>query len=103
MASIWLILVAAGLLTYLTRLSFIGILGKWAPPRWVSRALRFVPPSVLTAILIPELLIHDNQLVLANPRLLAGFVAAAVAWRSKNVVLTIAVGMIVLLILQTLH
>jgi branched-subunit amino acid transport protein len=69
----------------------------------VSRALRFVPPSVLTAILVPELLIRDNQLMVANPRLLAGFLAAVVAWRSKNVVLTIGVGMIVLLFLQALH
>ena len=102
MAAVWIILAVAGLLTYLTRLSFIALLGKWSPPDWVSGALRFVPPSVLTAILIPELLIIEDQFLPANPRLLAGFVAALVAWRSKNVVLTIAVGMAVLLILQAL-
>jgi branched-subunit amino acid transport protein len=101
-AEIWLILVAAGWLTFLTRLSFIALLDKWSPPAWVSRAFRFVPPAVLTAIIFPELLIRDNHFQVANPRLLAGFLAAGVAWSTKNVILTIAVGMAVLLILQSL-
>jgi branched-subunit amino acid transport protein len=99
-AEIWLILVIAGGLTYLIRLSFIALLGKWTPPAWVSRSLRFVPPAVLTAIVLPELLIRDNQFLPANPRLLAGVAAAVIAWRTKNVILTIAVGMAVLLLLQ---
>jgi len=99
---IWLILIVAGLLTYLIRLSFIALLGKWTPPDWVSHALRFVPPSVLTAIILPELLIRDNQFLPANPRLLAGILAAVVAWRTKSVVLTIAAGMITLLLFQAL-
>ena len=100
MAEIWLILVIAGLLTFLTRLSFIALLGKWSPPAWISRALRFVPPSVFTAIILPQLLIRDNNFVPANPRLLAGIVAAAVGWRTKSIILTIAVGMAALLLLQ---
>jgi len=102
MAEIWLILAVAGSLTYLIRLSFIALLGKWSPPGWVSRALRFVPPAVLTAIILPELLIRENHFQPANPRLLAGVVAAMVAWRTKNVVLTIAVGMGVLILTQAL-
>lgn len=102
MAEIWLILAVAGLLTYLIRLSFIALLGKWSSPGWVSRALRFVPPAVLAAIILPELLIRENHFLPANPRLLAGVVAAGVAWRTKNVILTIVVGMAVLIIIQAL-
>lgn len=102
MAETWLILVAAGLLTYLIRLSFIALLGKWSPPGWMNRALRFVPPAVLTAIIFPELLIRNNHFMPANPRLLAGILAAWVAWRTKNVILTITVGMAVLLLIQAL-
>ncbi len=102
METIWITLAVAGLLTYLIRLSFIALLGKWTPPEWVSRALRFVPPAVLTAIIFPEVLIRDGQLAPANPRLLAGVVAALVAWRTKNVVLTIVVGMAALITIQIL-
>ena len=102
MAEIWSILAVAGLLTYLIRLSFIALLDRWSPPRWVSRALRFVPPAVLAAIILPELLIRENHFLPANPRLLAGVVAAGIAWRTKNVILTIVAGMAVLIIIQAL-
>ena len=102
MEVIWIILVSAGLLTFLTRLSFIALLGKWSPPEWVSRALRFVPPVVLTAIFVPELIIRDNHFLPANPRLLAGILATGVAWRTRNVILTIVTGMIALLFFQFL-
>ncbi len=100
MEVIWVILIVAGLLTYLTRLSFIALLGKWTPPAWVGRALRFVPPAVLTAILVPELLIRNNHFDPANPRLLAGALAAGVAWRTKNVIITIVIGMTALILIQ---
>ena len=104
MATLWLIFLAAGLLTYLTRLSFIALLGRWQLPRVLQRALRFVPPAVLTAILFPELLIRQGKLLMspANPRLVAGLLAALVAWRTKNVILTIVTGMAALLGLQAL-
>lgn len=97
-------LVAAGLVTFAIRLSFIALLGKVELPVLVIRALRFVPPAVLSAIILPEMLIRDGALDLrpGNVRLLAGVAAALVAWRTKSVVGTIAVGMAVLWALQAL-
>jgi branched-subunit amino acid transport protein len=39
---------------------------------------------------------------LGNARLIAGVIAALVAWRTKNVVLTIAIGMIALWVLSAI-
>jgi branched-subunit amino acid transport protein len=66
--------------------------------------LRFVPPAVLTAIIFPELLLPNGTLdiSLGNERLLAGLIAALVAWRSGNIVATIIAGMAALLIIQAL-
>ncbi len=101
---LWLTLFVAGLVTYLTRLSFIWLLGRRQVPLWLRRALRFVPPAVLTAIIFPELLMQNGgvNLTLGNVRLLAGLLAALVAWRSKSAVLTIVVGMLALWALQWL-
>lgn len=101
-ANPWLILILAGLLTFFTRLSFIALIGRWQPPELLTRALRFVPTAVLTAIIIPELVLHGGTLNLSplNPRLLAGAAAALVAWRTKNILFTIVTGMSVLLLLQ---
>jgi branched-subunit amino acid transport protein len=57
-----------------------------------------VPPAVLTAIVVPELLYRNDQIdvSLTNARLLAGLIAIVVAWRTKNALITIGVGMIAL-------
>lgn len=103
-AELWLSMALAGVLTYAIRLSFIVLFGKWEIPPVLRRALRFVPPAVLMAIVFPELLIRDGRLALAfsNLRLLAGLLAAVVAWRTKNVLLTILAGMSGLYLLQWL-
>jgi branched-subunit amino acid transport protein len=102
--SLWLTVLTMGLVTYAIRLSLIGGLGRVELPPFIRRALRYVPPAVLTAIIFPELLLPGGRfdLSLANARLLAGVLAALVAWRSRNVVLTVAAGMLVLWLLRAL-
>ncbi len=105
MEAIWVIICAAGALTFAVRLSFFLLWQHWQPPEVLTRALRYVPPAVLTAIIFPELFMRQGQLVLsplANPRLGAGLIAALVAWRTRSVLLTIAIGMIVLYLLDYL-
>lgn len=102
--NIWLVFVLAGLATYAIRLSFIVFVDHRSMPPLLVRSLRFIPPAVLTAIIFPELLLKDGALHLGleNFRFLAGLLAAVVAWRSRNVVLTIIVGMLALWLLQWL-
>jgi branched-subunit amino acid transport protein len=88
-------LAVAGLLTFAIRLSFVLLLARVAVPPILVRALRFVPPAVLSAIVASEVFVRDGapDLSPGSPRLLAGAAAALVAWRTRNVLLTIAVGM----------
>jgi branched-subunit amino acid transport protein len=100
--NLWLTMVAAGLLTFLIRYSFIGAAGRISAPDWFRRMLRFVPIAALTALIWPDLLMPAGELdlSLANPRLIAGVIAALVAWRSQNIFLTIGIGMLALWGLQ---
>ena len=100
----WLVIIGMGIVTYGIRLSAIVLLGQREFPTIIQRALRFVPPAVLSAIVFPELFQHSGQfeLALTNVRLIAGVIALIVAWRSKNVLATIAVGMAALWLLQAL-
>jgi branched-subunit amino acid transport protein len=100
--NIWLILLIGGLITFGMRFSLIFLFGKFEVPQTMRKALHYVPPAVLSAIILPELLYQSNRLDLSlgNTRLLAGFVAILVAWFTKNTLLTILAGMIALLLLQ---
>ncbi len=101
---LWLIVLSMGALTYGLRLSLILLLGRIEVPRAVQRALRFVPPAVFSAIVFPDLLRPGGTVDLSveNVRLLAGALAAMVAWRTKSMLLTIITGMVALWILRAL-
>jgi branched-subunit amino acid transport protein len=93
--NIWLLMLIAGLLTFLTRLSFIWLFDRITVPALLRRALYLVPPAVLSVIIFQELFIQEGRLAIGfgNFRLLAGLIAVVAAWRTKNALITIAAGM----------
>jgi branched-subunit amino acid transport protein len=102
--NVWVLMLLAGLATFGTRLSMIFLIEKFDMPDWFRRVLRFVPVAVLSAIILPELVTRNDALDLSlrNPQLLSGAIAILVAWRTRNVILTILTGMAALLIIQAL-
>ncbi|GJM45468.1 MAG: hypothetical protein DHS20C21_23100 [Gemmatimonadota bacterium] len=99
----WGIIVVIGAGTFLLRLSFV----HWWAHRNVSprlvRLLRLVPAAVLCALVVPAVAFRElppdlasGGGTLANPRLLAAVIAALVAAGTRNVLVTIAVGMLAL-------
>jgi len=94
--TIWLTIIGMALVTYLTRApALFALRGEIAP--WLRRWLRYVPITVFTALILPPLLLRTDGAVpqLAfGPALPAGVVGALVAWRSGNVLLTIAAGLL---------
>ncbi len=99
---LWIVIIVSGLLTFAIRLSFISLLDKIKISKLIEQALRFVPLTVLAAIIAPALFLPRSKLdlSLSNARLIAGIIAILIAWRTKNVFLTIIVGMACLLFFQ---
>ena len=100
--SIWIVLLLGGALTFAMRFSFIYLFGRTEIPDSLRRALRYVPPAVLSAIVFPELLMHSGRLdvSLGNDRVLAGAFAVLVALLTRNMLATIAAGMAALILIQ---
>ena len=105
--TIWMVLAAIGIGTYALRLSFILLLGRLdeVPPRIVG-VLRFVPAAVLAALVLPAILaltVTPSVAIEADwMKVVAGTIAAFIAWRTENVLATIGVGMAALWCLQVL-
>lgn len=100
--TLWLAILGSGAVTFALRLSFIALLARIEIPPLFGRALRFVPAAVLTAVVTP-LLLYDNgslEVSALNERLLAGLVAALIAWRTRSVLFTLGGGMATLWTLQ---
>jgi branched-subunit amino acid transport protein len=103
--SLWIIILVVGALNFFSRVSFIALFARMPMPALLARALRFVPAAMLTAIVVPPMLFRPADAAdpaLANAKLIATLVAAAVAWKSRSVTATIIAGMAALWLSQWL-
>ncbi len=100
--NIWLVMILGGLITFGMRFSLLYLFGRFQVPETMRKALHYVPPAVLSALIFPELFLRQGALYLSfeNTRLLAGLAAIVAAWFSKNTLVTIVAGAIVLFLLQ---
>ena len=64
-----------------------------------ERSLGYVPPAVLSAIIVPSILMPTGEvnLNLTNPYLIGAAAACIVGWFYKNLLLTIVVSMFIFL------
>ena len=100
----WIVIAGAGVVTFLARASFIVFADPHKFPHAFRVALAFVPAAVLAAIVVPGLAMPHGtiDLTFANPRLLAGVVALAVAAKVRNPLPALVAGMVILWGLQAL-
>jgi branched-subunit amino acid transport protein len=100
---VWVAVVLAGIGTYLMRASFLVLAHRLADvPPALQRLLRQIPPAALAAIVVPAFLRPEDQIDLSQPRFLAGVAAAVVAWRTKSIALTLAVGLGIVMVADAL-
>lgn len=94
-----LLLAGMAVATIATRIPVLVALSRRKLPASIERALRYVPPAVLAAIIVPMALLREGQLYLSlqNAMLGASICAAVIAWRTKNLLLTIVLGMAIFL------
>jgi branched-subunit amino acid transport protein len=88
--------------TYITRFSSSLLLGNTGVPRWLARLLKHVPTAMLTALIVPALLAPQGFLEISpgNHYLIAGTVAAFMAYRRQSPAVTMGSGMAVMLMLR---
>jgi branched-subunit amino acid transport protein len=103
-----LVVVGMALVTYATRYTMIAALG-WRTslvddaegPSLLRQWLRYVPPGVLAALVVPPVLAPDDRIEFGTP-LWGAIVGAVVAWRTRSPFWTILSGMAVFWLLRTL-
>ena len=90
----WVILGMA-VVTYGPRFLPAWLLSQRKAPPWLALWLRHVPPAVLAAMLLPELIIREGKVHLGptNLFLLAAIPTLAVAIKTRSLVGSVLVGM----------
>ena len=57
---LWTVIFAVGVLNYLSRLSFIAFFANRTMPPLLARALKFVPAAMLTALIVPMVVVAPS-------------------------------------------
>jgi len=93
--SLWWTIFAAGVITYLTRVSLIAAGDRITLPEPVERALRHVGSASFAAIAVPAVFGDDRLAGFGDdaPALIAVVVAGLVVHRTRSVPASLAAGM----------
>lgn len=99
---IWWLILGMLAITFATRYSLFAFPELRFPPL-VRQCLHYVPTAVLTAIVVPGMLMPDGQhwaLEVDNAYLIAGLVAIGMAAFSRHLLATIGGGLLVFFLLR---
>ncbi len=99
------ILMIAGMamVTFGIRYIMFPISGRFRFPPLFERALGYVPPAVLSAIIVPSILMPTGETIdlhFTNPYLIGAVTACIVGWIYRNLLLTIVISIMVFLASQ---
>lgn len=100
-----LLILGMFIITFGIRFIMFAFAGKLSFPNWLAKSLKFVPPAVLTAIIIPAVIMPSGviDISLSNNYLIAALFAFVIALVTKNLLKTIGLGMSFFLVLQYLY
>ena len=96
--TLWVI-VGLAIITVVTRSFFFLSNTDWDLPHWAQRGLQYAPIVALSAVVVPEIVMSQGQLITTwqDARLFAATAGALIYVAKRNVLLTILGGMAVYL------
>jgi branched-subunit amino acid transport protein len=92
-----LLIGSMAIVTFAIRYPILALSGRLKLSPQIVQVLSYVPPTVLTAIVIPAVLMpssHSIDLSYTNARLVGAIVAVLIGFWRQNLLLTIGVGLL---------
>lgn len=93
-----LLFIGMGLVTYLPRFIPLALFAKREVPAWFSEWLSYIPPALLAALLVPELILakapQGVSLNFLNPKLWVAVPTFFIAAKTKSLGGTVVAGML---------
>ena len=97
MSKIWIVIIGMALVTLLPRIVPILLLSGRKIPKIAARWLALIAPAILSALLLPELLLDRSgttpSLSFYNIYLFAAFPTFFVAWKTKSLFGAVVTGL----------
>ncbi|MEG0675216.1 MAG: AzlD domain-containing protein [Comamonas sp.] len=101
MSNFWIVIACIGLalITLITRAFFLIPKNEIPLPYWLKRGLKYAPLAALAAVIAPEIVMSNGELIrtLADARLPALAAAVLYFFYKRSILGTIALGMAIYL------
>jgi branched-subunit amino acid transport protein len=93
-----------GIVTYLPRMIPAAVLSKRKIPELLIKFLSYIPAAVLSALFFPSVLMVDNKISIStsNTLLLTSLLTFPLAYKTRNMFLTVIAGMVIIVLLNRL-
>ena len=94
-ANEWLMIAGMMAVTFGIRYVLFALAERIRLAPWIEASLKFIPPAVLIAIVLPAVLLPggDWHVSFSNPYLVSAVVTTAAGILTRNLLATIAVGL----------
>ncbi|MCC5948011.1 MAG: AzlD domain-containing protein [Nitriliruptoraceae bacterium] len=100
-ATVWLVIVICGALTFAIRASFVLVADRFEGlSSETMELLRMIPAAAIAALVAPAVLRPGGELVVFGPRPIAAALALAVAAWTRSILWTIVVGLVAVTALE---
>lgn len=92
---VFFVILGAAAATYFTRFPLLVLSGR--VPEWLKRLMSFIAPAVLTALIVPNIFINEGKpgISLSNIYLIAAAVTALIVYYTKNMLLSVVSGVLI--------
>jgi branched-subunit amino acid transport protein len=93
------VILGLALVTVVSRSFFFLSNSEWDLPHWAQRGLQYAPIAALSAVVVPEIVMTQGELIATwqDARMYAAAVGVWVYFAKRNVLMTIVLGMAVYL------
>ena len=102
----WIIIIGMALVTFIPRIVPVLLLPGRKMPKIVERWLALIAPAILSALLLPELLLDRSgpafSLSFSNLYLFAAFPTVLVAWKTKSLFGAVVAGIVTVALVRLL-
>ena len=96
-SSLWFIIFALGIGSFMLRFSFLGLVGDRPLPGWALRYLRYTAVAIIPALIAPMVALSNEANSGPEPvRLIAAIVTFSIGAWTRNVIVAICTGAITL-------
>jgi branched-subunit amino acid transport protein len=94
-ANEWLLILGMMAVTFGIRYALFALADRIRMPQWMASSLQYIPPAVLTAIILPAVLLPKGEweVSFTNPYLIAALAATGIGILTRNLLATIAMGL----------